>query len=165
MSIAVIKTGGKQYKVSPNQQLKIEKIHGKAGDKVSFEALLIADDAGKAFDLGTPKTAKKVEAEILEQGRARKVTVIKYKRKTRYRRKQGHRQPYTKVKILSVGGAEAAVKKTAVKKTVAKKPSASAKASADRATKKPATKKTATKKSAATKTIKKKTATKKTTKK
>jgi len=121
MTIAVIKTGGKQYKVSPGQQLKIEKITGKAGDKVSFEALLIADDTGKAFDLGTPKAAKKVEAEIVEQGRARKVTVIKYKRKTRYRRKQGHRQPYTKVKILSVGGVKAAVKKAPAKKPVAKK--------------------------------------------
>jgi len=148
MTIAVIKTGGKQYKVTPNKQLKIEKIVGKEGDKVSFEALLIADDDAKTFDLGTPKTAKKVEAEIIEQGRDKKITVIKYKRKTRYRRKQGHRQPFTKIKILSVGGAKATVakkpaaKKTVTKKTTVKKPSTSAKASADRAAKKTTAKKT-----------------------
>ncbi len=136
MSIAVIKTGGKQYKVKPNQQLKIEKIKGKAGDKVKFETLLIADDAGKSVDVGTPKVTKKVEAEILEQGRANKVTIIKFKSKTRYRRKQGHRQPYTEVKILSVGGAKAVAKKAPAKKTVAKKP----------ATKKPAAKKSTPKK-------------------
>jgi large subunit ribosomal protein L21 len=154
MTIAVIKTGGKQYKVKPNQQLKIEKIAGKTGDKVKFEALLVAADDAKTFDLGTPKTAKKVEAEILEQGRARKVNVIKYKRKTRYRRKQGHRQPYTKVKILSVGGAKATA-------TATKKPSASAstsaKASVDKkaTAKKPAIKKSAAKKTTTKKTIKK----------
>ncbi len=136
MSIAVIKTGGKQYKVKPNQQLKIEKIKGKAGDKVSFEALLIADDAGKTFDLGTPTASKKVQAEILEQGRSKKVTVVKYKRKTRYRRKQGHRQLFTKIKILSIGTKATAAKKAPVKKTEAKKP----------ATKKPAPKKPAVKK-------------------
>jgi len=136
MTIAVIKTGGKQYKVKPNQQLKIEKIAGKEGDKVKFETLLIADDAGKSIDIGAPKVTKKVEAEILEQGRARKVNVVKFKSKTRYRRKYGHRQPYTKVKILGIGGAKAEVKKAPVKKTVAKKP----------ATKKPAAKKTTAKK-------------------
>lgn len=152
MTIAVIKTGGKQYKVKPNQQLKIEKIAGKTGDKVKFEALLVAADDAKTFDLGTPKTAKKVEAEILEQGRARKVNVIKYKRKTRYRRKQGHRQPFTKVKILSVGGA----KVSAAKKASASA-STSAKASVDKKSKakKPAIKKSAAKKTTTKKTAKK----------
>ncbi|MFZ5365280.1 MAG: 50S ribosomal protein L21 [Patescibacteria group bacterium] len=118
MTIAVIKTGGKQYKVAPAQQVKIEKIDGQAGDKVSFNALLVFDDAGKEFDLGMPNTSKKVEAEIVEQGRAKKIDVIKFKSKVRYRRKYGHRQPFTQVKILSVGG----VKASASKKEPAKKP-------------------------------------------
>ena len=101
MKFAVIKTGGKQYKVTSGQELKIEKIKGKDGDKISFDkVLLIADAKGEKVDLGQPYLeGKKIEAEVLEQARAPKVTTIKYKRKTRYRRKIGHKQAYTKVKI------------------------------------------------------------------
>ena len=100
---AVIKTGGKQYKVKEGGVLKIEKIAGNAGDKIDFEVLLLADEEGKDVKVGKPMVAgAKVAAEILEQGRARKVNVIKYKPKVRYRRKAGHRQMYTKVKIVSI---------------------------------------------------------------
>jgi large subunit ribosomal protein L21 len=100
---AVIKTGGKQYKVKEGEILKIEKVAGNAGDKIEFEVLLLADEEGKDVKVGKPLVAgAKVGAEILEQGRARKVDVIKYKPKVRYRRKNGHRQMYTKVKVTSI---------------------------------------------------------------
>jgi large subunit ribosomal protein L21 len=101
--IAVIKTGGKQYKVKEGEILKIEKVAGKAGDKINFEVLLLADEDGKDVKIGKPKVAgAKVSGEILEQGRAKKVNIIKYKPKVRYRRKAGHRQMYTKVKIVNL---------------------------------------------------------------
>lgn len=100
---AVIKTGGKQYKVKEGEILKIEKVAGAAGDKIYFEVLLLADEDGKDVKIGKPTVAgAKVTADILEQGRARKVNVIKYKPKVRYRRKAGHRQMYTKVKVTSI---------------------------------------------------------------
>lgn len=102
--IAVIKTGGKQYKIKEKDTLKIEKVLGEKGKKVYFdEILLIADENGKSVDIGAPKVkGAKVEATVLEQGRARKVSVIKYKRKTRYRRNLGHRQAFTKVEINKI---------------------------------------------------------------
>jgi large subunit ribosomal protein L21 len=100
---AVIKTGGKQYKVKEGEILKIEKVAGNAGDKLDFEVLLLADEEGKDVKIGKPLVSgAKVSAEILEQGRAKKVNVIKYKPKVRYRRKNGHRQMFTKVKIANV---------------------------------------------------------------
>lgn len=100
---AVIKTGGKQYKVKEGEILKIEKVAGAGGDKIDFEVLLLADEDGKDVKIGRPViSGAKVGAEILEQGRARKVNVIKYKPKVRYRRKAGHRQMYTKVKVTSI---------------------------------------------------------------
>lgn len=103
-NLAVIKTGGKQYKVQEGDSLKIEKVAGNKGDKISFaDVLLVADEKGKDVNIGAPKVKDvKVEATILEQGRARKVSVIKYKRKTRYRRNVGHRQAYTKVEVNKI---------------------------------------------------------------
>ena len=101
---AVIQTGGKQYKVSTGTVVSIEKIIGeyKKGDKISFDKVLLVDD-GKDTTIGTPYiTGAKVEAEIVEIGRARKVLVMKYKQKSRYLRRNGHRQPFFKVKILSI---------------------------------------------------------------
>lgn len=96
---AVIKTGGKQYLVKQGDILRIEKIDGKAGKKVVFkDVLLTFDDKGKT-EIGKPKVGKNVQAEILAQERGKKVTVIKYKRKIRYRKKKGHRQYYTKVRV------------------------------------------------------------------
>jgi large subunit ribosomal protein L21 len=104
MTIAVIKTGGKQYKVTEGQTLKIEKIEGEVGKKVNFkEVLLISDDKGKEVQVGDPYLKSvKVEAEVLEQAKDKKVTVIKYKAKTRYKRTLGHRQHFTRVKITKI---------------------------------------------------------------
>lgn len=98
---AVIQTGGKQYLVQEGQILKIERIGGDKGAKVDFnEILLIADAEGTEVKLGAPYLeGAKVAAEILEQGRNKKVRVIKFKRKVRYNRRRGHRQYFTKVKV------------------------------------------------------------------
>jgi len=104
MEFAVIQTGGKQYKVSKGGMLSIEKLSGqyKTGDKVAFDKVLLVDD-GKDTTIGTPYiTGAKVNAEITEIGRARKILVVKYKQKSRYLRRNGHRQPFFKVKILDI---------------------------------------------------------------
>jgi len=101
---AVIFTGGKQYKVSKGSLVSIEKIKGEyvKGDKISFDKVLLVDD-GKDTTIGTPYIkGAKVDAEIVEIGRARKILIIKYKQKSRYLRRNGHRQPFFKVKILSI---------------------------------------------------------------
>ena len=102
--IAVIKTGGKQYKVKEGGKLKIEKLPAEAGGKVTFsDVLLVADEAGQNVKIGTPLVnGARVEAAVLGQGRAKKITVIKYKPKVRYRRKTGHRQAFTEVKIEKI---------------------------------------------------------------
>ncbi|MEK7113825.1 MAG: 50S ribosomal protein L21 [Patescibacteria group bacterium] len=104
MEFAVIQTGGKQYKVSAGTLVSIEKMKGeyKVGDKVSFDQVLLVDN-GKDTTIGAPYiTGAKVDAEIVGIGRARKVMVIKYKQKSRYLRRNGHRQPFFKVKIISI---------------------------------------------------------------
>ncbi len=96
---AIIKTGGKQYKVAEGDEIYVEKLEGEAGDKVRFDQVLaISNDEG--LNVGSPlleDTA--IEAEILKQGKGKKLVIFKYKAKKGYRRKSGHRQPYTKVKI------------------------------------------------------------------
>ena len=107
MEFAVIKTGGKQYKVSKGTVLSIEKIKAKGieykkGDKLTFDKVLLVD-SGKDVTIGTPYIdGAKVDAEIVEIGRARKILVVKYKQKSRYLRRNGHRQPYFQVKILEI---------------------------------------------------------------
>jgi len=100
--IAVIKTGGKQYKVKKGDVVKIEKLDKKDGSKVSFDTLLTAETDGKNLNLGQPSLGKKVEAKVLEQGRDKKISVIKYKNKTRYLRNKGHRQSFTKAEITLI---------------------------------------------------------------
>lgn len=102
--IAVIKTGGKQYLVREGDILKIEKIDGKVGGKAKFDQiLLLTDEGGKEIKIGKPTiSGVKIEGKILEQGRAKKILVIKYKRKIRYKKKKGHRQFFTKVKIEKI---------------------------------------------------------------
>lgn len=104
MKFAVIQTGGKQYLVKEGQSLKIEKIAGAKGDQAIFDnVLLIANDDGSEIRIGKPLVeGAKVEAEILEQGRGDKVMIIKYKRKVRYHRRKGHRQDFTKVKVVKI---------------------------------------------------------------
>jgi len=104
MEFAVIKTGGKQYKVSKGDVLKIEKLMDgqKEGDKVVFDQVLLVDN-GKDTTIGTPTIpGAKVEAKILEIGKNDTVTVIHYKQKSRYFKKNGHRQPYFKIEITSI---------------------------------------------------------------
>ena len=104
MEFAVIQTGGKQYKVSKGSLVSIEKIIGeyKKGDKLVFDKVLLVEN-GKDTTIGTPYIAgAKVEAEIAEIGRARKILVVKYKQKSRYLRRNGHRQPFFKVKITGI---------------------------------------------------------------
>jgi len=101
---AVIKTGGKQYKVKEGGRLKVEKLSGDKGGKIVFDqVLLVADEAGQNVKVGAPTVAgAKVEATVLAQGRAKKVTVIKYKPKIRYHKKTGHHQAFTEVKIEKI---------------------------------------------------------------
>lgn len=104
MTFAIIETGGKQYRVSDGDALTIEKLSGeyKEGDSVVFGKVLLFDD-GKTTKVGAPYIdGATVEASFEKVGRAKKVTVIKYKQKSRYFKKRGHRQPFTKVKIAKV---------------------------------------------------------------
>ncbi|MBI2355673.1 MAG: 50S ribosomal protein L21 [Candidatus Doudnabacteria bacterium] len=99
---AVIETGGKQYLVSPNEKLIIEKLPGKAGDSVTFDKVLLVSDEGK-FDLGKPYVSgAKVIGKVIDQNKADKLVVFKYRAKSRYRRKYGHRQQQTVVQIESI---------------------------------------------------------------
>jgi large subunit ribosomal protein L21 len=98
---AVVSAGGKQYRVEEGDVLRVEKMPGEVGAQVSFDVLMLAD--GDTVKIGQPVVANAaVGGHIVEQGKARKVLVFKYKRRKRYRRKQGHRQPYTAVKIDSI---------------------------------------------------------------
>lgn len=104
---AIIQTGGKQYKVSLGSVVSIEKLKStkveyKKGDTVSFDKVLLVDD-GKNTTIGAPYiSGAKVDAEIMEIGRAKKVMVLRYKQKSRYLKINGHRQPFFKVKITSI---------------------------------------------------------------
>ncbi|MEK7157774.1 MAG: 50S ribosomal protein L21 [Patescibacteria group bacterium] len=105
MEFAVIKTGGKQYKVSVGESVNIEKMLGeyKEGDKITFDKVLLVDNGEDTTTIGTPYiNGAKVEAVLEKIGREKKVTIIKYKQKSRYYKKNGHRQPYFKVKISAI---------------------------------------------------------------
>ena len=99
---AIVAAGGKQYKVREGEILRIEKISGDVGSPVSFEQVLMVAD-GDTVSIGRPALeGAAVTARIVEQGKADKLIVFKYKRRKRYRRKQGHRQSYTAVKIDAI---------------------------------------------------------------
>lgn len=103
MSFVIIKTGGKQYKVSKGDSIKIEKIKAKKelkeGDKISFDEVLLID-SGKTTKIGTPMIkGAKVEAVIEKIGRAKKISVIRFKSKSRHFKRKGHKQPFFQVKI------------------------------------------------------------------
>lgn len=100
--IAVIKTGGKQYKVKEGDVIKIEKLPSEAGSKVKFETLMTAETDGSTIDLGTPSLGEKVEGELVSQGKGKKVLVVKYKSKTRYKKSTGHRQDFSEIKINKI---------------------------------------------------------------
>jgi large subunit ribosomal protein L21 len=101
---AIVNSGGKQYKVQEGEIVKVEKLTGNVGDKISFDKVLMFSDGDKV-SVGTPLIKKAaVNGHIVEQGKHKKILVFKYKRRKRYRRKQGHRQQFTAVKIDSIEG-------------------------------------------------------------
>lgn len=102
MNIAVIKTGGKQYLVSEGQKLKIEKLNQNEGSEFEFDKVLLFAN-GQEIKIGQPHIEGiRVRAKVLKQGRGEKKIVFRYKNKTRYKKKKGHRQAFTEVQILSI---------------------------------------------------------------
>jgi large subunit ribosomal protein L21 len=109
---AVVNTGGKQYKVQQDEVLRVEKIPGDVGSPVTFDRVLMFSD-GENVSIGQPVLENvAVEGHIVEQGRAKKIIVFKYKKRKRYRRKQGHRQEFTAVQIDSIAAKEAKAQET-----------------------------------------------------
>ena len=138
--IAVAKIGGHQALVKVGEQIEVDKLDAEVGKTVSFDTLLVSEEDGSGFEIGTPLIAgKKVEAKVLEQGRGDKIVVFKMKPRKRYRRTRGHRQHYTVIEITKIGGG--AVKKAAVKPAEAKEAPAKKPAPKKPAVKKPAVKK------------------------
>ena len=100
---AIIKTGGKQYCVEEGKIITVEKLDVAAGDEVTFEEVLLI--SGDAVKIGQPTVAgAKVTAKVLAQGKEKKIRIFKCKAKSNYRRRQGHRQPFTKVQIEKIEG-------------------------------------------------------------
>jgi len=124
---AVIKTGGKQYKVAKDDVIAVERLTGEAGDKVEFKEVLMvggAKEDGSDAVVGAPLVdGASVSAEVVDQTRGPKIVVFKKKRRHNYRRKKGHRQDLTQIKILDIKakGSKAAPKKAAAKKAAPKK--------------------------------------------
>ena len=100
---AVIQTGGKQYKVQLGDVLYVEKLSAEADDVVKFDTVLAFEDEN-GIQVGTPTLDIPVEAKVLKNGKAKKITVFTYKPKKNEKRKLGHRQPYTKIEITSING-------------------------------------------------------------
>ena len=94
---AIIATGGKQYKVSEGDVIRVEKLDVEAGNTVTFDQVIAVSDG--SLKVGSDVASATVSATVMEQGKGKKIIVYKYKRKTGYHKKQGHRQLYTKVKI------------------------------------------------------------------
>jgi len=152
---AVLNSGGKQYKVQKGEVLKVEKISGDVGSSVTFDRVLMFSD-GENVSIGQPVLdSVSVEGHIVEQGKAKKIIVFKYKRRKRFRRKNGHRQEFTAVLIDSI-------KAKGTKAAKAAEPKAEAKAEVKESeTQKAAPKKAAPKKAVAKETAAKKAAPKK----
>ena len=100
--LAVIKTGGKQYLVSPGQKIKVEKLEVEAGKEIIFDEVLLLEQDNKV-EIGSPTVkGAKVVGKVLSQGKAKKVIIFKYKAKKRYHLKKGHRQKFTEVEITKI---------------------------------------------------------------
>lgn len=100
--LAIIRTGGKQYIVSPGQKIKIEKLDQKEGQEAIFDEVLLLEK-GRQLEIGSPKVSgAKVIGKILQHGKGEKVIIFKYKAKKRYHKKTGHRQPFTEVEITKI---------------------------------------------------------------
>jgi large subunit ribosomal protein L21 len=101
---AVFRTGGKQYRASQGDRLRVEKLDAAVGDSVQFDEILLIGE-GSEVQVGAPLVqGGKVEAKVTAQGRAKKIDVIKFKRRKSYKRQHGHRQPFTEVEITSISG-------------------------------------------------------------
>lgn len=111
---AIFENGSKQYKVSVGDVVKLEKLEANVGSTVNFPVILTADEKG--IQVGKEVAKVKVSAEVLSQGKDKKIIVFKYKAKKNERKKQGHRQPYTQVKVTAIGAVEV---KSTLKKTEA----------------------------------------------
>jgi len=143
---AVVKTGGKQYRVAVGDKLKVESIKAEEGDKVTLDQVLMIGD-GDNIEVGTPTLNKSVEATVVSNGRGKKLRVVKFRRRQNSRTRTGHRQNYTELEITAIGGKAPAKKAAAPKKAEApKKDETSKKAAAPKKTEE--SKKTAPKKAA-----------------
>jgi large subunit ribosomal protein L21 len=100
---AVLKSGGKQYRVEKGQHIKLEKLPHEVGDVVKFDEILMIAD-GEKISVGTPVLSKaKVEAKVVSHGRHKKIKVLKFKRRKQYMKKQGHRQYFTELEVTNIG--------------------------------------------------------------
>ncbi len=99
---AIIETGGKQYRVQQGDTICVEKLNAEVGDTVCFDHVLVLGE-GEGIQVGTPYVGTAVEGKVVENGKGKKVIIFKYKSKKDYRKKQGHRQPYTMVEITGLG--------------------------------------------------------------
>ena len=99
---AIIETGGKQYRVQPGDTISVESLSGDTGDELELRNVLLVSKDGKISTEEAKLKHAKVKAEIVSQGRSKKVTVFKYKAKTRYRKKAGHRQSHTTLKVNDI---------------------------------------------------------------
>ena len=119
---AVIKTGGKQYRVAVGDKLKVESLKAEEGDKVTLDHVLMIGD-GDTVEVGTPTLNKTVEATVLSNGRGKKLRIVKFRRRQNSRTRTGHRQNYTELEITAIGGAGAKpAKKAAAPKKAAAAP-------------------------------------------
>ncbi len=140
---AVFKSGGKQYRVSKGEKLKLEKLEANVGKKVVFDQVLSVGE-GKDINIGTPYLADAiVEAKVIDEGKDKKIEVVKFKRRKNYKRNFGHRQHYSLIEVtnITVKKKKAAPKKAAPKKAAPKK-AAPKKAAPKKAAPKKATKTT-----------------------
>jgi large subunit ribosomal protein L21 len=128
---AVVRTGGKQYRVTAGDKIVVEKLAGETGDRIDITDILLA---GEGSDL-KPVSGLIVGAEILAQAKGEKVTVFKKRRRHNYRRKKGHRQQHTILKIVSIGGEKAKAAKPKAEVAPAEAPAAAAPAKAEKAPK------------------------------
>ena len=134
---AIFENGNKQYRVSEGDTVKLEKLKANVGDTVAFPAIMVADDKG--IKVGAEAEGTSVTAQVLCQGKAKKIIVFRYKPKKNVRKKQGHRQPYTEVKVTAIGKAEKTAAAKPAKAATAAKPETAATATKTATTAKAAT--------------------------
>ena len=130
---AVVKTGGKQYRVAVGDKLKVESLDAQEGDKVTLDEVLMIGD-GDNLQVGTPTLDASVEATVLSNGRGKKLRIVKFRRRQNSRTRTGHRQNFTEIEITAIGG-KGSAKKATPKKAEAPKKAAPKKAAPKKAAK------------------------------